>query len=128
MARFDKAIALARRLINKNGELVWLRKLTPGAAPDPEKPWRQGDAAEDAQQVRAAFLPLDPSKPPTRYADGTTSKAGDIQVFLAADGLAWPPDVGHTFERWDGSVWVVKHSEPLDPNGQAIFFTMWATR
>ncbi len=59
MARFDNAIALAVRLIEKNGQTVnWIAK--PVAAPtDPNKPWQGGTQAKPEHSVVICFVPVE---------------------------------------------------------------------
>ena len=77
MARFDSAIALAKKLIKKNGQAVTLRGFTAGAAPDPAKPWKPGGNVAADQTIEAVFLDYE-----QRYIDGQTIRMGDQRVFL----------------------------------------------
>lgn len=127
MARFDSAIALARRQIEKNGELVTLRKFAPAAA-DPAKPWERVAAATQVDAtVRAVFLPRTGS--PVQYADGTLSKVGDKWVLMSptdVSGAPVAPEIGAHFIRTSGEVWVVAAYDKFDPNGQTIMFDIGA--
>ncbi len=118
MARFDSAIALAKKLIKKNGQLVTLRGFTAGAAPDPAKPWKPGAPAAQDQTIEAVFLDYE-----QRYIDGQTIRTGDQRVFMPAEGLTAPPEVEGLVLRGT-EVWKVIAVKPLNPNGQAIMYEL----
>jgi hypothetical protein len=118
MARFDSAIALAKKLIKKNGQLVTLRGFTAGAAPDPAKPWKPGGNVAADQTIEAVFLDYE-----QRYIDGQTIRTGDQRVFMPAEGLTAPPEVEDLVLR-DLEVWKVVAVKPLNPNGQAILYEL----
>jgi hypothetical protein len=52
MARFDSAIALAKKLITKNGQTVTLRTFTPVEGTDPNKPWKPGGQGPHGPDAR----------------------------------------------------------------------------
>lgn len=118
MARFDSAIALAEKLIKKNGQAVTLRGFTAGAAPDPAKPWKPGGNVAADQIIEAVFLDYE-----QRYIDGQTIRTGDQRVFMPAEGLTAPPEVEGLLLR-DLEVWKVIAVKPLNPNGQAIMYEL----
>jgi hypothetical protein len=118
MARFDSAIALAKKLIKKNGQAVTLRGFTAGAAPDPAKPWKPGGNVAADQTIVAVFLDYE-----QRYIDGQTIRTGDQRVFMPAEGLTAPPEVEDLVLR-DLEVWKVVAVKPLNPNGQAILYEL----
>lgn len=118
MARFDSAIALAKKLIKKNGQAVTLRGFTAGAAPDPTKPWKPGGNVAADQPIEAVFLDYE-----QRYIDGQTIRMGDQRVFMPADGLTAPPEVEGLVLR-GSEVWKVIAVKPLNPNGQAIMYEL----
>ncbi len=129
MARFDSAIALAKRLIDKNGQDADLRTFVAGPPPDPTKPWEPGANVPSDQTVRAVFLPL--GKPGTRlveeiYEDGTLVRIGDLSVLIAStdkDGNPVNMDVGGIIYR-SADPWKIQASSPLSPNGQLIMFSL----
>ena len=118
MARFDSAIALAKKLIKKNGQAVTLRGFTAGAAPDPAKPWKPGGNVAADQTIEAVFLDYE-----QRYIDGQTIRMGDQRVFMPAEGLAAPPEAEGLVLR-GLEVWKVIAVKPLNPNGQAIMYEL----
>ncbi len=116
MARFDSAIALAKKLIAKNGQMVTLRGYVEGDAADPDKPWRPGAAVPSNQPIEAVFLDYE-----QKYIDGETVRTGDQRVFIPAEGLSTPPDPRGTILR-GSEVWKIIGLKPLNPNGQAIMY------
>lgn len=118
MARFDSAIALAKKLIKKNGQAVTLRGFTAGAAPDPAKPWKPGGNVAADQTIEAVFLDYE-----QRYIDGQTIRMGDQRVFMPAEGLTAPPEVDGQVLR-SAEVWKIVAVKPLNPNGQAIMYEL----
>lgn len=129
MARFDSAIALAKRLIDKNGQDADLRTFVAGPPPDANKPWEPGVNVPSDQTVRAVFLPL--GKPGTRlvenvYADGTLVREGDLFVLIASTDKSGNPvdvDIGGIIYR-SSEPWKIQASSPLSPNGQLIMFSL----
>lgn len=115
MARFDSAIALAKRLIAKNGQTVTLRgfEQVPG---DPDQPWKPGGNVAVDQPIEAVFLDYE-----QKYVDGTTIQAGDQRVFMPAEGLTSPPEREGMVLR-GAEVWKIITVKPLNPNGQAIMY------
>jgi len=118
MARFDSAIALAKKLIKKNGQAVTLRGFTAGSAPDPDKPWKPGANLPSNQSIEAVFLDYE-----QRYIDGETIRTGDQRVFMPAEGLTTPPEVEGLVVR-GAELWKIIAVKPLNPNGQAIMYEL----
>jgi len=117
MARFDSAIALAKKLITKNGQAVILRNFNeiPGA---PDKPWKPGGNVPTDQTVQAVFLNYKQD-----YIDGTLIQEGDQQVFIPADGLTEAPQLNGQIIR-NGEEWKIMNVKPLSPNGQLIMYEL----
>ena len=118
MARFDSAIALAKKLITKNGQTVTLRTFTPSAGSDPAKPWKPGGNVPTDQTPVAVFLDYE-----QKYVDGDSVRAGDQRVFMPASGLTAPPDIDGLVLRGTEQ-WKIVTIKPLNPNGQAIMFEL----
>lgn len=116
MARFDNAIALAKKLIAKNGQMVTLQGFSDADPADPDKPWRPGAAAPSNQPIEAVFLDYE-----QKYIDGETVRTGDQRVFIPAEGLTAPPDPRGTILR-GVEVWKIVGLKPLNPNGQAVMY------
>lgn len=121
MARFDSAIALAKRLIAKNGQDVTLRGFTATAGSDPAKPWKPGTNTPVNQTVKAVFLDYE-----QKYVDGTVIQMGDQKVYMpSADtsGAAIAPEREGLVIR-GSETWKIITIKPLNPNGQAIMFEL----
>lgn len=116
MARFDSAIALALRLITKNGQAITLRHFTPGAPPDTDKPWVSGEPTPVDQDAVGVFLAYD-----QKYIDGETIRRGDQRVYIAADGVTTDPQLDGTILR-GSEVWKIVNVGVLSPNGQKIMY------
>lgn len=116
MARFDRAIALAKRLIAKNGQTVILRGFETTPGDDPDKPWKPGENVPRDQSIEAVFLDYE-----QRYIDGETIRTGDQRVFMPAEGLEVPPEQDGLIFRGT-EAWKVVGIKPLNPNGQAILY------
>lgn len=116
MARFDNAIALAKRLIKKNGQVVTLRGFSGTPAPDPDKPWKPGPNVPQDQPIEAVFLDYE-----QKYIDGELVRMGDQRVFMPADGLTVAPEVEGVILR-GAETWKIVNVKPLAPNGQQIMY------
>lgn len=121
MARFDSAIALAKRLIALNGQDVTLRAFASAAAPDVTKPWRPGAVTAADKTVRAVFLDYD-----QEYVDGEMIRRGDQRALLAStdtSSAAITPSVdGHVLRG--AEVWRIVQVSPLAPNEQTVMFEL----
>ncbi len=119
MARFDSAIALADRLITKNGEAAQLRRRTDGTAPDPSIPFERGEPATEDFPTAAVWLGYIDSR-----IDGTLVRRGDQRVLLPASdlGTVVPNNVTDSLVRASGEVWNIIEVKPLSPNGQKILY------
>lgn len=121
MGRFDNARALAKRLIDKNGEQVTLRTFAPSAV-DPAQPWKRVDGATPTDTpLKAVFLPL-PSGGATVYADGSQARVGDKQILIAAGAGVPTPDLNSKIIRSSGEIWSVVDPGEFDPDGTAIIY------
>lgn len=125
MARFDKFIALAQRLIAKNGQDTILRLYTDAPEADADKPWRTGAPASSDTTVKAVFLNFgDLGRAGERYMDATDIQIGDKLVLIAGGVLASPPALRDRLYREGGGPgdpgFGILKVETLDPNGQAV--------
>ncbi len=118
MARFDSVIALAKKLIKKNGQLVTLRGFAVSPGTNPDQPWRPGEPAPADQPIEAVFLDYE-----QKYIDGETVRMGDQRVFMPAEGLTSPPEQNGQVLR-GAEVWKIITIKPLNPNGQAIMYEL----
>ena len=121
MARFDSAVALAKRLIEKNGQAITLRSFTAAAAPDPAKPWEPGANTPVDATVNAVFLEYG-----LNYIDGTVVQTGDQKVLVPSTdtaGAAISPKLDGEVLRGAES-WKIISLNPLNPNGQSIIYEL----
>lgn len=131
MATYDSAAALAKRLIEKKGGKVTLRRFGAQEVVDADKPW-EGSAPDPAsvpKTVKAVFLNFSfKGAEPLRFADDTLVRAGDKKVLLAATSLgSSTPGLNDQIVRADGTVWTIKNLKTLDPDGQKILYEAWVT-
>lgn len=128
---YSSAIALALRLITKKGEKgVTLREYKEGTA-NPTKPWKPTAAVVPTRTLKcnAVFLDFDlKGAEPKRFADGTEVRQGDKQVYLAASGLDFAPDLNNILVRLDGTEWRVGNLKSLDPDGTPIVYELWCKK
>jgi len=127
MGRFDSSAALAKRLIDLNGEVVTL-KLFIETLPDPLKPWIPGNSTEQDVPTRAIFLNYNTQDAGKTYADGTEIHRDDKKVLVAALLLGADPNLKGNIVRKDGTVFRIIKIKTLDPNGQKILFEIQARR
>jgi hypothetical protein len=115
MARFDSAIALAKRLITKNGQVVTLRNFIQVAG-GPDTPWKPGGATPVDQKIETVFLDYE-----QKYIDGELIRSGDQKVYMPAQGLTSAPERDGQVLRGN-EVWKIITIKPLSPNGQQIMY------
>lgn len=119
MARFDRQIATAKRLIAKNGRTVQItiRK----SEPNPDKPW-EVSTTEETHDVQIAFLPLTKqSFESITKMQATEVPKGAVQGLMGQ--VPFEVDLTATVLR-DGKTLAVHYMDVLSPNGQKILFTM----
>lgn len=121
MARFDSAIALALKLIKKNGETGTIRRPTDGTAADPAKPWEPGASTNSDQTASMVFLDQSMARE-----IGTVLTAGQQMVLIPASGLGTfvPDSSTDILLRASGEKWTIESVETLNPNGQLILHTL----
>ena len=121
MARFDNAIAVADRLITKDGEKSKLRRTTAGTTPDPLVPFERDDPVITNTDVDAVWLSYKDGR-----VDGTLIRMGDQQVLMRGEsqlGTIEPNNITDSMVRASGEVWNIVEVKPLSPNGQKIIYT-----
>ena len=121
MARFDSAIALAKKLIAKNGQSVTLRSVVNVVAPDPTKPWTPGANTNSDTTVNAVFLDYSHN-----HIDGTLIQTGDQKVLMPSTntaGSAIDPQIEGLIIRGTEN-WKIVNIKPLNPNGQSIMYEL----
>jgi len=125
VARFDKQIATAKRLIAKNGEVVSLIVETTSALPDPLTPWIPGSFTKQTKSVASVWLDYD-----IRYLSEGVIQKGDQKVLIPStdiNGGAITLTMTNTIIR-SGDAWKVVNFQPLAPNGQLILYELQVRR
>lgn len=133
MARFDKFITLAQRLIAKNGQDTILRRFSDAPAPDPDKPWRTGSAEPDDITVKAVFLNYgDLGRSGERFMPDTQVQTGDKLVLIAGGDLTSAPELRDRLYRNGGGDddegFSIVNIQTIDPNGQQVLHQLHVRR
>lgn len=121
MARFDRQIATALRLIQKNGQLVqWVVKQN---TQDPSQPWLEVEAAPVKHNVYICFLPVDKdNREFINFLRGSNElKIGSLIGLMG--NVSFNPS-GEDFVERDGATLPILNIDPLSPNGQKILYTV----
>lgn len=123
---YAELAAVAQQLIDQFGGPCQLQVF---ATPPTNNttPWKPLPGAVGSTLVpsRMAILPKTrPGQEPVRYADGTTQRVGDEEVYIGPE-VAIVPDVSMSVVKVDGSVWRIKAATPLSPAGIACLYTCW---
>jgi hypothetical protein len=124
MARFTKSIALAQKLIKKNGRNVTITFPSTTLA-DPAKPWEGVTTSSNTKVVKGVF---------TNYArtdqrnvnDGvpTNVQVGDQKLLVAAGDIT-PDDIKTATTVDDRSTtWKVINVEVVDPGDDPILYKL----
>lgn len=121
MARFDRQIATALRLIKKNGQLVQWRQLQ--RADDPSDPAAVIESDPVDRNVYICFLPVDKdNKEFINYLRGTNEiKMGSLIGLMGQ--VSFEPDAADVVMR-DGKPLEIFNIDLLSPNGQKILYTV----
>lgn len=121
MARFDSAIALVKRLIEKNGETATIRRPVDGSPPDASKPWEPGAATASDQTPSMVFLDQKAARDV-----GVLIKDREQAAFVPASDLgSFVPDASTDIViRASGEKWSIVRVDTLSPNGQLIMHTL----
>lgn len=122
MARFDRQIATALRLIEKNGQLVKWRVVT-APIPDPTRPWENGTETVVDNDCTICFLPITKEmRESLIFIRGTEVPGGSVMGLMGkVDNFV--PAVTDTVVR-DGVVYTIKNIDILSPNGQVVLYTI----
>lgn len=122
MARFDRQIETAKRLIAKNGERVTWRIIDDAAPPDPTKPWEPGPAAPVDHDVAICFLPVDRKTQETfTFIKGTEVPKGSAMGLMG--NVQFEPNLKDVVIR-NGIELRLAYIDVLSPNGQKLLYTM----
>lgn len=119
MARFDRQIATALRLIAKNGQSVTWNSIVNGAPADPNTPWIPAEPDDiETHTVDICFLPIDRENMETmRYIFGTEVPGGNSMGLMGA--VDFSPFLKDTVLRGSETL-RIKKIKKLEPNGQVI--------
>ena len=121
MARFDRAIQTALRLIAKNGEVVTWKQVSEGGAADPDEPWNQLPAETKSYNATVCFLPVDRITMETfNFAKGTEVPKGSVMALMGK--VPFEPGLQDTIERGDQK-YRIASLDVLSPNGQKVLYT-----
>lgn len=124
MGTYDGERRDALELIREYGEAATLCVFAQ-TIPDAAEPWENGAPTHTELTARMVFLNFNPNgQSGERYWNGTLIHTGDKKVLLAAEGLAFAPELNAHVIRADGSVWKVVNFKDLDPNGEKILYTL----
>ena len=121
MARFDRAIATAERLIKRNGQAVtWV---SVNRAPS-SVAWKQGEAADVEYPVEVCFLPINQQmRQLFHYLRGTSEvPTGSVQGLMRGS-VPFEPKLEDVVIR-DGETLRIKSIDLLSPNGQRVLYTI----
>lgn len=122
MGTFDRQIATAKRLIEKNGQKITWRK--PGTStPDTDKPWLPvATTPTDYTDISIVFLPNNRiNNELLRYFGATEVTTGNVRGLMWA--VSFVPTANDIVLR-AGVELRVKSIDTLAPNGQVILHTI----
>jgi len=121
MARFDRAIATAERLIAKNGQAATWRKTT-APVDDPTKPWLNGTPVVADDDCVICFLPINKEmRDMLTFIRGTEVLGGAVMGLMGQ--VEFEPNPTDTVVR-DGVVYTINNLDILAPNGQVVLYTI----
>jgi len=122
MARFDRAIQTALRLIAKNGEKVKWRVINDAAPTDPSQPWNPGPATPVDNDATICFLPVDRQTMETfTFIKGTEVPKGSVMGLMG--NVPFAPNLKDVVIR-DGKELRIANIDVLSPNGQKVLYTV----
>lgn len=122
MGEYDRAIALAKRLLKKKGAPVTVRSFSRPDDVDDDAPWEPSPNDPTDVTVNAVFLDYE-----QKYIDGQTILAGDQNVYMPAydvNGVAFAPEVEGIVIRSTGDDWKIITLKPLNPAGDPVMYTL----
>lgn len=123
MARFDRQVQTAKKLIAKNGQLVKWRIVRDAAPVDSAQPWKPTNTATPVEHdVTICFLTVDKDTYETlSYMEGGEVPMGAVMGLMGA--VNFEPSLKDVVIR-DGKELRLFNVEELNPNGQTILYTM----
>lgn len=130
---YDSAIALAKRLIDKKGRAVKIRRQTGTALIDPAKPWLGLTPATSETATKAVFTVMRDLEPFVRLASGretptrTPTEAGAAVALVPASGLPFEVEIDMLVV--DGSiVHEITAVEKLQPGDAPVLYILTLAR
>lgn len=122
MARFDRSIAVAQRLIKKNGEAVKWR-VTTAPVDDPDKPWLKGEPTVVDHDAIICFLPVTQRMHEMLiYVKGSEIIGGYTLGYMGAVKDFVPSPTDQVIR--DGVAYAIEYIDKLAPNGQQVLYTI----
>lgn len=123
MARFDRAIKTAERLIEKNGQKIIWRLVKNGAAAS-DTPWKPSELADEDKDAIICFLPIGKeSRQLFTFIRGQSDVPTGYVMGLMKGSIDFVPSVTDVVIR-DGETLRIKSLDLLSPNGQKVLYTM----
>lgn len=120
MARFDRQIATAQRLIKKNGAAVKWRKFVKTEVPG--KPWETTQTIVDHDAI-VCFLPMTKSLYETlAFIPGTDVAIGSTMGLMGQ--VTFDIEDTDVVLDYDGKELAIESVQTLAPNGQKILHTV----
>lgn len=119
MARFDRQVATALKLIAKNGESVTWRTIPDATPSDPDKPWRPGTTTPVDNPVIICFLPA--SEKTFSYMNASEVPKGAFMGLMG--NVPFEPKLKDVAIR-NGKQLRISAIDLLSPNGQKILYTV----
>lgn len=118
MTQYTSKIETAHRLITKFGQSATVKRYTDPAAPDPNKPWRPGDATETSVVTVGVLLDFRPDQ-----VEGYAFQRGDKICLIPAKGLeAWGPILDTDIIEIAGDEWAIIQPSRVYPSNEDIVF------
>jgi hypothetical protein len=121
MARFDRQIATALRLIQKNGQAITWRSLTND--PDPAEPWNAANTVVEHSGIFICFVPVRDreTRKLFQYLTGMEVQVGQLAGLMG--NVNFNPTAKDIVIR-DGVELRISNLDLLSPNGQKILWTL----
>lgn len=123
MGQFDRQIATALRLIQKNGQKVVWKSIPAETPADPAKPWNGGANVPVQSDVFICFVPVRDRD--TRkffaYLTGSEIQIGSLAGLMG--NVPFEPNLNDVVLR-DGKELRMTSIDLLSPNGQKILYTL----
>lgn len=121
MARFDRQIDMAKRLIKKNGQTVTWRQLNE-TIPNAGKPWKPESLPGTDYTPEIAFFTINKeNRQFIHFITGTEAKIGDVYGLMG--NVSFEPSLKDIVIR-DGVTYRILNIDLLSPNGQKILYTV----